>query len=51
LSRAGRPTKHDLETWGITDDWPELVPVGDAEIDVFEAWFRDLFDELFGTCQ
>jgi hypothetical protein len=24
------------------------VPVTEAEIDVFEAWFGDLFDELFG---
>jgi hypothetical protein len=24
------------------------VPVTKAEIDVFEAWFGDLFDDLFG---
>jgi hypothetical protein len=24
------------------------VPVTEAEIDVFEAWFGDLFDDLFG---
>jgi hypothetical protein len=24
------------------------VPVTDAEIDVFEAWFGAVFDELFG---
>ena len=30
------------------DDSPARVPVTDAEIDVFEAWFGDLFDELFG---
>jgi len=23
------------------------VPITDAELDVFEAWFGDLFDELF----
>ncbi len=48
-SHIGRPPKHDLETWTVTDDWPERVPVTDAELDVFEAWFGDLFDELFGT--
>jgi hypothetical protein len=32
----------------VTDDWPEDVPVAEAEIDVFEAWFGDLLDELFG---
>lgn len=49
--RIGRPAKHDLETWQVTDDWPERVPVTDAEVDVFEAWFGDLFDELFGSCR
>jgi len=44
----GRPPKHDLSEWTVTDDWPERVPVTRAEIDVFEAWFGDLFDELFG---
>jgi hypothetical protein len=37
-----------LVTWAVTDDWPKDVPVTEAEIDVFEAWFGDLFDELFG---
>ncbi|MBW4024290.1 MAG: hypothetical protein HIU92_14385 [Proteobacteria bacterium] len=45
---AGRPPKHDLSTWVVTDDWPEHIPVTEAEVDVFEAWFGDLFDELFG---
>jgi hypothetical protein len=44
----GRPPKHDLSTWTVTDDWPEHIPVTEAEVDVFEAWFGDLFDELFG---
>jgi len=46
--RIGRPPKHDVEAWTVTDDWPEPVPITDAELDVFEAWFGDLFDELFG---
>ena len=25
------------------------LPVTEAEVDVFEAWFGDLFDELFST--
>jgi DNA invertase Pin-like site-specific DNA recombinase len=33
----------------VVDDWPARVPVTDAEVDVFEAWFSDLFDELFGS--
>ena len=46
--RLGRPVQHDVETSRVVDDWPARVPVTDAEIDVFEAWFGDLFDELFG---
>jgi hypothetical protein len=46
--RIGRPPKHDVQSWTVTDDWPDPVPITDAELDVFEAWFGDLFDELFG---
>lgn len=49
--RIGRPSKHDVATWSVTDDWPRRVPVTEAEVDVFEAWFGDLFDELFGPCR
>ena len=47
--RPGRPVAGDPTTWTVTDDWPEDVPVSEAEIEVFEAWFGDLFDELFST--
>jgi hypothetical protein len=47
--RAGRPAPEDTTTWTVTDDWPEEVPITEAEIEVFEAWFGDLFDELFST--
>ena len=50
LALAGR-AKHDLSAWTVTDDWPERVPVTQAELDVFEAWFGDLFEEMFGTCR
>ena len=43
----GRPPKHDLSTWTVIDDWPDPVPVTQAEIEVFERWFGDLFDALF----
>jgi hypothetical protein len=45
----GRPRRIVPATWTVTDDWPENVPVSEAEIDVFESWFGDLFDELFST--
>jgi hypothetical protein len=47
--RPSRPAKDHCNRWTVTDDWPEQVPVTDAEVDVFEAWFGDLFDELFAT--
>jgi len=47
--RIGRPPTHDLETWQVVDDWPGRVPVTEAEVNVFEAWFGDLFDKLFGA--
>ncbi len=47
--RIGRPPKQDVEAWTVTDDWPDAVPITDAELDVFEAWFGNLFDELFGA--
>jgi hypothetical protein len=49
--RLGRPIKHDVEAWTVTDDWPECMPIADAELDVFEAWFGDVSDELFGPCR
>jgi hypothetical protein len=46
--RIGRAPKHNVEAWSVMDDWPDPVPITDAELDVFVAWFGDLFDELFG---
>ncbi len=48
--QAGRRAPADEGDWIVTDDWPEDVPVSEAEVDVFAAWFGDLFDELFSTC-
>ena len=47
--RVGRPAAEKTKTWTVTDDWPNEVPITEAEIEVFEAWFGDLFDELFST--
>jgi hypothetical protein len=49
VRRKGRPARKDRSGWTVTDDWPEEVPITEAEIEVFEAWFGDLFDELFST--
>ena len=45
----GRPPKYDLSTWTVAEDWPERVPITEAEVEVFERWFADLFDELLGA--
>jgi hypothetical protein len=34
--------------WRVIDDWPARVPVTPEEVDVFEAWFGDIIDEIFG---
>jgi hypothetical protein len=47
--RPGRPVKHDLFGWRVVDDWPERVPVTEREVDVFDAWFGDILDKLFGS--
>lgn len=44
----GRPVADDLSDWRVTDDWPEDVPVTPEEVDVFEAWFGGILEELFG---
>ncbi len=45
--RVGRPVKTDPAIWTVTDDWPARVPVTEAEVELFEAWFGDLFDRTF----
>ncbi|MFA5968396.1 MAG: hypothetical protein WC816_04025 [Sphingomonas sp.] len=45
--RIGRPPKHNVETWIVIDDWPERVPVTEAEIDLFEAYFGNVLDRIF----
>ena len=46
--RRGPAPASEAKTWRVTDDWPERVPITEAEIEVFERWFADLLDELFG---
>ncbi|MDY6860851.1 MAG: hypothetical protein SWN98_16105 [Pseudomonadota bacterium] len=38
----------DVETLPVIDDWPEDVPVTEAEVDIFERFFGDVLDRLFG---
>ena len=47
-SAIGRAPKRDLKVRIVTDDWPTQVPVTSAEVDVVEASFGDLINQLFG---
>lgn len=46
-----RPTKKasDVRYWTIIDDLPEHIPVTPAEIDIFQAYFGDLVEELLAA--
>ena len=46
--RVSPPDAFDVEKLPVIDDWPEKVPITEAEIQVFERWFADVFDEMFG---
>lgn len=46
--RASSPDAFDVENLPIIDDWPERVPVTEAEVDIFERYFGDVLDRLFG---
>lgn len=43
-----RRPKHDVSVWTVINDWPEKVPITEAEIEIFERYFGDVLDELFG---
>jgi len=49
LGRAPRRLQR-TEKWRpvVIDDWPERIPITDAELDIVEAHFADLLDDLFG---
>lgn len=38
----------DVEKLSVIDDWPERVPVSEGEIEIFERYFGDVLDRLFG---
>ena len=47
--RGSPPDAFDVEKLPVIDDWPDEVPITEAEIQVFERWFADVFDEMFGS--
>ncbi|MGC4252753.1 MAG: hypothetical protein QM605_15115 [Sphingobium sp.] len=47
-TRASARSSAAREPIIVTDDWPEQVPVGDAELRVLEGHLREELDALFG---
>lgn len=43
-----RPIEPDRARIHVTDDWPEVPPITEAELRVIEAHFAEVLDELFG---
>jgi hypothetical protein len=46
--RAASRMRKDDGPITVTDDWPERVPIGDAELRVLEGHLRKELDDLFG---
>lgn len=45
--RNGARQGHDRSIV-VTDDWPEQVPISEAELQIIEGHLRKELDELFG---
>ncbi len=46
--RAGRSRVCSEEPIRVTDDWPEVVPITEAELRVIEGHFAEELDAIFG---
>lgn len=49
--RRGASRRFDVESLPVYDDWPERVPVTEEEVDIFERYFGDVLDRLFGPIE
>lgn len=48
-SRASGEDDPSIDRMAVVDDWPEYIPVTEAEVGVFERHFGDVLDRLFGA--
>jgi hypothetical protein len=48
---ASRDWPANPEPIAVTDDWPEVLPVSDAEVRIIEAHLGHVLDDLFGRRQ
>lgn len=46
--RAGRSPSRLEGAITVTDDWPEIVPITEAELRVMEGHFAEVLDAIFG---
>lgn len=46
--RSRSPSQVDKGPIAVTDDWPEQVPIGDAELRAIESFMAKELDALFG---
>jgi hypothetical protein len=46
--RALRPSSRLEGAITVTDDWPEIVPITEAELRVIEGHFAEELDAIFG---
>jgi len=46
-SRGSGEDDPGIDRMVVIDDWPECIPVTEAEVDVFERYFGDVLDRLF----
>ncbi len=46
--RVARRLRDDEGPIVVSDDWPEQVPIGDAELRAIEGHMRQELDKLFG---
>lgn len=47
-SRARKGSEHHASR-KVSDDWPDHVPITEAELDLFEVHFGQFLDELLGS--
>jgi hypothetical protein len=48
FKRASRARVDEDAPIVVTDDWPDFVPITEAELRVMESHFAEELDELFG---
>ncbi len=47
-TQESQSRRSDEQPVRITDDWPEVAPITEAEVRIIEAYFGDVLDDLFG---